>query len=442
MSRLRGGASAPSLRFAARVGLVLAVAICWTAPAAAQVGLVHAARLPSDANVQQAYQAALALEPMARDFSAPWTFSEPKTTVAERLKEALAAIEAASARQPDDEELALLTGAVASEAYNLDVPAAYDAAVTALKRAARIATRDPRPLAVLGHFHCETSDQLRQGMTELLNMETHFPAAELSDFFWSSYLICAVETGMPSHARRAAARLSAIRPLTAAEKVAASDVANLATPPDPQHSYSPDEVWQSEPLAAGDVAFSSAACGLELRVPTSWDMAVYPLANSTCMVEATPQSLPGKTGPVQIHFLVIARPADKGQSVDAFARQFAARFHGQAAAVLVCPVATCLSFAIPASQTAITSEGGETGHLTVFRTLAQTFPGLIFETSHQFQPGKQGGPQFYRLKPQLGRLAAEMDYTVLLDAAASVLPAALQLYRNFMQGLIVDDGSR
>lgn len=56
---------------------------------------------------------------MARDFSPNWAFPEPKAKVAAALERTLAELQKDAAQQPENEELALLTGIVASEANNL-----------------------------------------------------------------------------------------------------------------------------------------------------------------------------------------------------------------------------------------------------------------------------------------------------------------------------------
>lgn len=168
----------------------------------AQLSQINPVQLPQDEQVKDAYSKVATVESLARNWSSNWTFDTPKEQVVSILTSSLADLRSAETKSPDNSELLLLTGLVAHFAYNVGVEDAYETAVESLERAHKVAPGDYRADWFLGIHRCQ-SDEIKQGMEQLLSIENRVPWQQLPVDFWDDYISCSTVSLMPAHTLRA-----------------------------------------------------------------------------------------------------------------------------------------------------------------------------------------------------------------------------------------------
>ncbi|MGH9519583.1 MAG: tetratricopeptide repeat protein [Terriglobales bacterium] len=410
--------------------------ILLTLPAVAQLRQIRLDRLPADPSVRAAYGEALKLEPLTGDFQPEWKFSASKADVASAMQRALGALQRAVPNDPGNEELLLLTGMVAAQANNVDVSGSFAATQTALQKASQLDPHDPRPAGLLGALQCGEGDSVT-GMNTFLGVAKDFAPGQLSAGFWSSYLTCSIFAHMLEHVILAADNLRAMRPLTVAEKQSESEARRLLVVPDPGKSYSPGDFWSEFPIPGSTASdMVTFVCGYRLPRDGKGQLMLYPMQKNACIVQTKygPLVAAGGGTSYSINILVIAQPATPGQSLANFAHGFVQRFSSQPAAVPTCPAPPCLAYSLIS-----VSRGGEAGFVTIFRSRAPRYPGLIFEAPrHLDDKNDQRNPQYRQLLPRLTRGADEINFTVVLDAAPPILTQAMTIDQKYLAGLVVD----
>ncbi len=110
-------------------------------------------------------------------------------------------------KYPDNAELALLSGLVASYAFNLDVKDSGNIAPAALSAATKLDSSDLRAQWFLAAHNCQTSKLLKEGMSAMLDVQAS-SRNDLPSSFWFDYMTCATLTDMPAHAAEASLHLS------------------------------------------------------------------------------------------------------------------------------------------------------------------------------------------------------------------------------------------
>lgn len=418
--------------------LLVAVIAMIAIPAQARLRDIRTALLPNQPKVQKAYDAALKVEPMAEQWTAPWRYPVPRAKVAATLSTCLVELKDAEITYPHNEELFLLTGIVASYAYNLDVKGAYDAATTSLKDALKLAPNDPRPEWLLGSFYCGSGNKTLEGMDSLLKIESRFDWQKLPADFWGSYMMCATLTNMPAHVLRAASRLSQLGPLSATAKWEVEMANKRVVETSVAKTYTPTESWSVNKTSAGIQLFSDA-CGFGFPDGDQRNWGVYGIHNGVCMVRAKVGPFQGKDGTVVPEILVLARPPKPGETLRDFGQIYARRTGAHPVSPVACPVSACLAFGTGKQAKMYARNGGGTAMLTVFESKAPRFPGLIFEQPRTPPVAKPGSKvQYFRAEPERQRLAGTLYYLVLLDTADSVLNQASNNYRQLLKTLEID----
>ena len=123
------------------------------------------------------------LEPYSKSWTMKWEYPIPKEDVVARLGKDLGFLTLAMKGHPDNAELALLTGLVARYAYNLDVDGSYDAAMSALGAAEKLAPGDFRAGWFRATLECQTRE-LKAGAEEFLAIESSHAWDALPAAFW------------------------------------------------------------------------------------------------------------------------------------------------------------------------------------------------------------------------------------------------------------------
>lgn len=418
--------------------VLLAIIALSAVPARARLRDIQVDKLPQHPEIQKAYKSALGVEAMAEEWSLQWRYSTPRATVAATLKTCLKELQDAERATPNNEELWLLTGTIASYAYNLDVDGAYDTATAAMNTAHSLAPNDPRPEWILGSFYCGTSDKLAQGMDSLLKVESQFDRQQLSPDFWESYMTCATLTNMPAHVLRAADQLRRLGPLSATAKWQVDMAAKHIVETSVTKSYTPQEVWSANKTPVG-TEFFSHACGFGFLDGDKRDWQIYGVRDGVCMIRAKLGPFQGKAGSVFPEIMVLARPPKPGETLNDFSKVFTSGMGARPTEPVACPVSACLAFKTGTRANMYSKEDGGYAMLTVFESHAPRFPGLIFEEPRTPPVGKSGAQaQYFRPNPEQQRLAGTLYYLVLLDTAESVVNEASDNYIHLLKSLVVD----
>lgn len=418
--------------------LLVAIIVLVAVPAYAGLRDIHINLLPRQPEIQEAYKAALKVEPMAEQWTAQWRYSVPKAKVAATLDTCLKELEAAEHEYPHNEELLLLTGTVASYAYNLDDKRAYDAATTSLKEARALDPNDPRPQWFLASMDCGTGPQTVQGMNSFLKLESQFSWKHFPADFWEDYMSCATLTNMPVHTLRAAARLRHLGSLSPTAKwyveMAHTRIVKTST----TKTYAPRQVWRATETATGILYFSDA-CGFGFPGGDNLKWEIYGIKNGVCRVTANVGPFQGKAGTVVPEISVFALPPRPGETLSSFGDNFARGLGARPTAPVACPVSACLAFKSGRRTNMYPREGGGFEMLTVFESKQPQFPNLIFEKPHTPPAQKVGSKvEYFRPLPERERLAGTLYYLVLLDSAESVATPATNNYIQLLKSLKID----
>jgi hypothetical protein len=155
----------------ANSALLFAFLVSFVAPHAyADLAAIHANALPQETAILSALDDAQQLEPYSHAWTSSWKYPVAKEDVAARLSKDLGFLTLAVKNHPDNAELLLLTGLVAHDAYNLDVPGSYDTAMSVLGRAQKLAPADVRGPWFRASLLCQTL-RPKAGADEFLALE-------------------------------------------------------------------------------------------------------------------------------------------------------------------------------------------------------------------------------------------------------------------------------
>jgi hypothetical protein len=418
--------------------IALVIALLTATPALASLEDIQEAKLPQTSVVQQAYNDVLAIEPMVEGWSANWDYPTPKNEVAARLQADLSALQTAALAAPDNEELLLLTGLAAHYAYNVDVESAYDVAVDADEKAARLAPDDYRPGWFLGIHQCEASETVK-GMNNLLAVEQKFPWQSLPIDFWGDYLFCAHVSIMPAHALRAAAHLRSLNaPPTSVSEAIVNDARKLLQPPDFSSPIPANKIWESSGSGTNPT-FTNLVFGFAFSIPASWQLTFSDVKKETCTVQIEAGPEHGRKGDIYPNILIVSRQAKSGETLNDFANQFLHTDPYKPVAAEGCPFKGCLAFE-DVSAGMYGADGDGYAFVWVFEAEAPEFPGILFEKPAVFPKSNSanGQPTYYRPLPRFVRAEGTVFYLVMLDTAGSVLTQAKQDYEALLKSLQVE----
>src|SRR5215510_15722864 len=210
----------------------------------AQLRQIDPAKLPQDERVQKAYSNALRVESFAHNWSAKWTYETPKEQVVSVLTSSLRDLKPMAAAAGQNEELLLLTGFVAHLAYNVDVDETYDTAVQFLENARKLNRTDYRPEWFLGVHRCQ-SNAIKDGMGQMLAVESRLSWQQLPIDFWDDYVMCATMSRMPAHTLRAIDHAVHLGASPAAYSALADSAQKRYKPTNADGTYPAHEAWES-----------------------------------------------------------------------------------------------------------------------------------------------------------------------------------------------------
>jgi hypothetical protein len=346
-------------------------------------------------------------------------------------------LQKASATVLGNEELLLLTGLVAHYAYNVDVDGTYEIAATSFEKAQQLSPNDYRSMWFLGTHQCQTMHTAR-GMENLLSVESRFAWRDLPTNFWDDYIACATVTNMPAHVLRAADHLKELNaPPSKMREFLVGLVPKRFITPDPSLDYEAKQVWWSDG-EKGHPGFTNSMYGFSVRSNGDWKLSFWGVRNgqSGVQVEAGPHR--GKAGEVFPNILVLVRTAKQNETLDDFAKEFLKEFVLKPATVGECPTKECNSYE-GSKQGGYGKEGDAHAILTVFRSDAPQYPGLLFEKPSSPPESKDSSQvKYYHPNEVMHRLPGTVYYLVMLDSASSVLEKAKQDYVQFLKDMRVE----
>jgi hypothetical protein len=420
------------------IGIIVVLNIFLTAtPALAGLKDLHADKLPQTPDVLKAYSNVLSLEPMVDAWNAKWPYKTAKDAVVSALKGDLAELESAEKSAPDNEELSLLTGLTARYAYNVDVEPAYQVAVDAFMRAHRLVPADYRPEWFLGIHECQ-ANQMKQGMSVLLDVEQQFPYQSLPIGFWDDYIFCAAISNMPAHELRAADYLEQLHaPISDSLRGVIDSARSRFREPDLSSTIKADDVWQSEQLD-GAFLIKNFAFGFSFSMPSNWGVKFSDVENGVCYAQMQTGPQHGKEGDIYPNIVVISRRPKPAETLKDFASKFLAPTASKPIPVGDCPVSECLAFQAVKSGM-YGADGDGYAFVRVFESNGAKYPGLLLETPGAPPPTTvQNQVTYYRPTARFRRVTGTLYYLVLLDTAGSVLPQAKKDFELFLKNLKVE----
>lgn len=403
----------------------------------ADVAAIKAADLPQESAVLAALDDAKQLEPYSHAWAAQWQYAIPQSEVATRLGKDLGSLNAALKNHPDNVELALLTGLVASYAYNLDVEGSHEAAMSSLEAAQRLRPLDVRALWFRARLQCQTKE-MKTGAEGFLALESGHAWDSLPAAFWQDYSNCATIANLPAHTLRAVDHLKKLD--SGAPSRFATEV-NIArgrfAPFDPKKKYEAKEAWTGNNFAE-DTEFTSTACGVRLRVHGTWQLNQLGLENRTCVAYLSTGPYKATNGELRPSLLLMVKQPEANQTLEDFARKYSTKGSFEAYPLTKCPAVHCV--AQKQSQQGMYGKNGDGhGRIVVFERDEPEFPGLIFESPSDFpKTDDTAGPKFYRPAQVNERIPGKLYYLLLLDTASSIEEPAVKDFEFFVQNLTVE----
>lgn len=377
------------------------------APAHADLSAIHTQGLPQTASVMSAFDNAQQLESYTDHWVANWSYPIPKQAAAEHLGMDLGILKAAVKEHPDNEELLLLTALVAHYAYNVDAGDVYDLVLQSLTEAAKLRPSDIRPEWFRADFICQTDSPV-PGANAFLALEAAHRRQDLPAAFWDNYMACTLVTNMPAHVLRAADNLAEMNAASNDLRTFYTKLArNSFVSVDPKKNYDAKEAWYST-SAASDWDFTSTACGLRLRVPSTWRVDRLELDKDICaaVFSTGPYSAPGGLLSPEI-VIIVRRPVNQETLAD-FLHRFTQKGTFRTVQPLYCPASACL--AADGFESGIYGKDGDSlPRVIAFERDQPQYPGLLFE-SPQAPPASPStsGTQFSRPNQTLGRIPGKL----------------------------------
>ena len=400
---------------------------------AASIKDIRIDKLPNDPALQAALADARELEPWVRAYSANWTAPVTKAAAAARLASDMKAAEAGRIKYPDNEEVALVSGLIASYAFNIDVKDSWNVAPAAFNAAIKLDSSDARGTWFLAAHNCQTVKLLKEGMSALLAVESS-GAKDLSSPFWLDYMACATETLMPAHAYYAATKLA---PGDRSDPIAVAILSKAKGEASATQAYKPEQLWSTLPVDGG-MSFRSYACGISFTVPSGWEPQVYPVSGGKCAIVLQLPPMPGVKGSWTPNIVVMAHMAVPGDSFVGYATLI----EGKRGAELdnrqlraLCTFANCIT-ADMFDAHAYPTEGGGHGYIMQFERSRPSNPGFALETSPI--PPTADSTGAFRSPDYLARFPGAIYYSILLDSAVSILPKANEDFVTFVKSIRTD----
>ena len=414
--------------------LVCLTAFVTCAAHAASLSDIDKKKLPADPQLTLALAKISKLEPYVQYFSPNWQAPFTKEEAASELRNASAIVNAFRQKDAANEELALLAGLIHTYAYNLDLENASEAATKDFQDAEKLNPTDVRPRWFLADHQCETTEYLKQGMESMLSLGDAAPSNALPIAFWEDYINCAGETMMPAHALRASSNLDPqARGNTLMNAVLGKVRANASS----AKTYKPEELWITYDIPNG-VQFRTYACGMSFELPQGWKPKFFPIKDGKCAVQIELPPIKGNDGDWTPNIFLLVMPPAGNEKFDDFAAKFETRGVKQESAELaaLCPVAKCVSVDMFDTKTYPTAGGGH-GWILMFQRGQPLNPGIALETE-PVPPPAHGDGGFFHPPDYLFRFPGTLNYVILLDTAASILPQAKLEFSQFVKTLRVD----
>ena len=417
--------------------MILLVSLLYCGPGHAQLSQISPAKLPQDDRVKVAYSKVLPVESLARNWSPNWTSDTPKEQVVSILMSSLQELRLAETGSPENTELLLLTGLVAHLAYNVDVEEAYQTAVQSLERAHKLAPNDYRSEWFLGTHRCQ-SDEIKQGMEELLSIESRIPWQQLPVDFWDDYITCSTMSLMPAHTLRAVERAEHLG-ASPSQYGSAVDIADKRYKlTDVGTTYRAHDAWQASE-GGGNVQFRSELCGLGFSAHSDWHMDIRDVAKGTCITTIETGPYPSKTGRSTPTLLLLTRTAKPQETLEEFVHSFVSKYpSARQVTPPSCPAERCVGLEIVTSAM-YQNEGG--GHFLVvgFANQPTDFPGLLFEMPDVPPKPESGGKvEYSRASEKLHRFPGVLYTVVEVDSNDSIFEKAAMDFGYLLKSIRLD----
>ncbi len=418
--------------------LLFVLSFSFLAPhALADVSAIHADKLPQETAVLAALDDVRQLEPYSHVWTSNWKFPIAKEEVATRLGKDLGFLTIALKNHPDNAELLLLTGLVASYAYNLDVDGSYDITLKVLEQAQKLAPSDIRAPWFRATLRCQTLES-KAGADEMLSIESSHAWDQLPAAFWDDYMECATIANMPAHFLRALDHSEKLHaPSLEARTVIADATRNRYIAFDPKKEYQPKEVWQAE-KNGDDPEFTSTTCGVRLRARGDWTINQMAVKNGSCVAYFSTGPYKATVHDLHPSVLLLVKQPKENESLQEFSKKFLKDGNFETFTPGRCPAATCI--ALKGEQPGMYKDDGDGhGRIVIFERDQPEFPGLIFEAPDSLpQSGVKEGTHAYHPGQIQQRIPGKLYYLVLLDTAASIEEPAMKDLDFFLENLTVE----
>ena len=413
------------------LGLLVASLTCYSF--AASIKDIRVDKLPDDPALKAALADAQELEPWVRDFEMTWSAPVTQADSEARLAVDMKVAETARAKYPDNEEVALLSGLIASYAYNLEVKKSWDVAHDAFNAAIKLDSSDPRGAWFLAAHNCQTTDRLKEGMSGLLEVESRRPK-NLPSSFWLDYMACATVTDMPAHANYAATRLA---PADRADSQAVAILNNSKGAASLTQDYKPGEIWSATAVEGG-VSFRSYACGISFTTPADWKPRVYPISGGKCAIELQIPSMKGKHGAWNANILVMSHAELPGDSFPEYAAHVEPKGEKQDNPQLqaLCGYPNCRTADI-FDKDMYPKEGGGHALSLQFERPQPQIAGIALEP-FPIPPPKDRKTPYFSLPDYIARFPGNIYYTIAIDTTVSILPKANEDFITFVKSIRTD----
>jgi hypothetical protein len=403
----------------------------------ADIAAIKATALPQETAVLAALDDAQQLEPYSHSWASNWDYPIPKDEVVARLGKDLGFLRIALKNHPDNAELLLLTGLVASYAYNLDVDGSHDIALDSLGKAERLVPADMRAPWFRARLQCQTNE-LKAGAEGFLAIESGHAWDTLPVAFWFDYSACATIANLPEHALRAVDHLKKLNAGDESKFATVVDIAHKRLIPfDPKKEYEPKEVWVGTNVG-DDAIFASTSCGLRVHARGNWTIDQLGLTKGSCVAYFSSGPYKATKGDLRPSLLVMVKQPEGNQTLEDFAKRFSTKGTFEPFTPSKCPSDTCI--ALKGIQAGMYGKNGDGhGRIVVFERSQPEYPGLIFEAAAEF-PKSDGtaGTKYYRPNEMKQRMPGKLFYLVLLDTAASIEVPAMKDFEFFVQNLTVE----
>lgn len=402
----------------------------------ADVAAIHADRLPQEVTVLAALDDAKQLEPYSHSWSNNWRFPIAKEEVATRLGKDLGFLTIALKSHPDNAELLLLTGLVASYAYNLDVDGSHEVALSTLEGARRLSPSDVRAQWFHATALCQTA-RPKEGADEFLSIESNHAWEQLPAGYWNDYIECAAVTNIPAHLLRAADHIEKVHaPPSEIRSVATEATRKRYEAFDPKKRYEPKELWQAVKIGE-DPEFTSTTCGVRLRTHGNWEINNLGLNGRGCVANFSTGPYKATTRKLSPSILMLVKQADENETLLDFAKKYSKGLFG-IFTPSKCPAIECI--ALWGVQSGMYQKDGDgRGRIVVFERDQPEFPGLIFEAPEGPPVSKgQESAQAFRPNQIQQRIPGKLYYLVLLDTASSIEEPAMKDFDFFLDNLAVE----